>query len=194
MIARLNYLVLVASVLLATYFYMKSARPALLARQLGTIAYIKCSQYRLLSLIFTWVAVFNYLIYGLFPLSLSLPNQFPWDSRISALIALLIAVPSLMIWWRGVQDAKGQNTIVSERPSLFGGIYHRIRHPQAIGQVPLWWVLSMVLNSPFLVIFSFVWVPMCVMMCWAEESDLSIRYGQAYDDYRKNTGAIFPKA
>ena len=76
---------------------------------------------------------------------------------------------------------------------LYGGIYEKIRHPQAVGEMPLWWVLSFLLNSPFLVLFSFVYISIWVLMCLAEEKDLIIRYGADYEEYKKRTGFIFPK-
>ena len=65
-----------------------------------------------------------------------------------------------------------------------------MRHPQAVGELPFWWVFAFALHSPFLVVFSFVWVPVFVLICWAEERDLVIRYGEAYETYRARTGAI----
>ena len=53
--------------------------------------------------------------------------------------------------------------------------------------------LAFLLHSPFLVLYSFVWVPIFIMMCLAEEKDLLIRYGEAYAEYQKHTGFLFPK-
>jgi methanethiol S-methyltransferase len=68
-----------------------------------------------------------------------------------------------------------------------------IRHPQAVEEVMLWWVLAFLLNLPFLVLFSFVYLPVWIYMCVAEERDLVIRYGEAYEMYRSQTGFWFPK-
>jgi protein-S-isoprenylcysteine O-methyltransferase Ste14 len=68
-----------------------------------------------------------------------------------------------------------------------------MRHPQAVGEVFLWWVMAFLANSPFLVIFSFVYIPIFVMMCWAEEQDLLLRYGEEYAAYCRRTGAFWPK-
>ncbi|MBA7645814.1 hypothetical protein ES703_53573 [subsurface metagenome] len=37
--------------------------------------------------------------------------------------------------------------------------YILYRHPQAVGELPFWWVLAFLLHSPFLVLFSLVWIP-----------------------------------
>jgi len=43
------------------------------------------------------------------------------------------------------------------------------------------------------VLFSFIWVPIFAIMCWAEEQDLVLRYGESYEEYRQRTGAFIPK-
>jgi hypothetical protein len=51
------------------------------------------------------------------------------------------------------------------------------RIPRAAGELPFWRVIAVLLVSPFLVLYSFAWVPVFVIMCLAEERDLAIRYG-----------------
>jgi protein-S-isoprenylcysteine O-methyltransferase Ste14 len=71
-----------------------------------------------------------------FPLPLPLPRTFPWSWRVSALIAVLIAIPALYLMLRGVKDA-GEETMRPKREHvMYGGIYTRIRHPQAVGEFP----------------------------------------------------------
>lgn len=94
---------------------------------------------------------------------------------------------------RGTKDA-GEETMKPKREhTMYGGIYKRIRHPQAVGEFPLWWMIAFLVHSPFLVIFSFVYVPVWYYLCVAEERDLLIRYGEAYEEYRAKTGFWFPK-
>jgi len=133
------------------------------------------------------------VIYFFYPLSLSLPQSFPWPWWVSALIAVAIALPSGYLLWRGMRDAGEETMIVKVEHTLYGGIYQKIRHPQALGEMPLWWVIAFLLHSPFLVLYSFVWIPVFVVMSWAEERDLVIRYGQAYEEYRERTGFLIPK-
>ena len=94
---------------------------------------------------------------------------------------------------RGVKDAGAETMRPDPEHTLYGGIYERIRHPQAVGELSLWWVLAFLVHSPFLVLFSFVYVPVWYYFCVAEERDLVIRYGAAYDDYRRRTGFWLPK-
>jgi len=93
----------------------------------------------------------------------------------------------------GLKDAGEESLAPKKEHVLYGGIYKKIRHPQAAGEVTLWWVAAFFLNSPYLALFSFIWLPVFYIFCWAEEKDLVIRYGDAYLEYRKNTGFIIPK-
>ena len=76
---------------------------------------------------------------------------------------------------------------------MYGGIYTKLRHPQAVGEVFLFPVITILLNSPFLTLFSLIYFPILAIMCYAEEQDLILRYGDSYVEYCKRTGAFFPK-
>ena len=193
MVAGFNFGILVISSLLFLSFYVKSVSPASLEKRIGPSAYQRCANYRVISSFFMMIVAVNYMLYYWFPLQLPLPRTFSWSWRVSVIIALFIAIPSLYLMIRGAKDA-GEETMTPKRePTMYGGIYTRIRHPQAVGEFPLWWVLAFLAHSPFLVLFSFVYVPVWYYMCVAEEQDLLIRYGEAYEEYRQKTGFWFPK-
>ena len=191
--AWINLAVLIISTLLHLYFYVKSASPAALEQKIGAIAYRRCTQYRLVAALFMGLACVNYVVYVFHPLPLPLARTFPWSWWVSALIAGLIAIPSGYVWIRGTMDAGEETMLVKKDHTLYSGFYEKIRHPQAVGELPFWWVIASLLHSPFLVLYSFVWAPVFVAMCVAEEKDLEIRYGEAYAEYRKRTGFFIPK-
>jgi len=193
MIAYLNFAVLIVSSVLFTLFYVLSVSPAALEKRVGPSAYKRCAAYRIISSVFMTVAAINYLLYFWYPLPLSLPRTFPWSYWVSAVIAVIIAVPSLYLMIRGVIDAGEEAIRPKPEHTLYKGIYKKIRHPQALGEFPLWWTFAFLVNSPFLVLFSFVYIPVWYYMCVAEERDLLIRYGAAYQEYRLKTGFWFPK-
>lgn len=193
MIAWINSISLIVSASLFLYFYVKSVGPAALQKKIGEIAYSKCTRYRVIAGVFELVAVVNYSIYFFCPLSVPLPREFPWDWWISASTAVLIAIPGGYLLWRGSKDAGEETIFVKKEHSLYGGIYRKMRHPQAVGEVTFWWVIAFLLNSPFLALFSFIWIPIFYIMCRAEEEDLIIRYGEGYLKYKRNTGFIIPK-
>ncbi|NHZ71506.1 MAG: hypothetical protein GWP17_00240 [Aquificales bacterium] len=64
---------------------------------------------------------------------------------------------------------------------------------QAFGEMTIGWAIAFWLNSPFLVLLSFMWIPLFYLMCVAEEKDLVVRYGQPYLDYQKQAGFLLPK-
>jgi protein-S-isoprenylcysteine O-methyltransferase Ste14 len=192
-IAWTNFAVLITSAVLFTYFYVRSVRPAVLEKKIGEVAYARCKRYRIIASAFEIVVVANYIVYSFYPLPVLLPNTFPWDWWVSVTIAVVILVPSAYLMGKGLKDAGEQSLAPKKEHRLCGGIYTKIRHPQATGEVALWWVIAFMLNSLFLAIFSVVWIPIFYMMCKAEEKDLVIRYGKPYLEYRKNTGFLIPK-
>jgi protein-S-isoprenylcysteine O-methyltransferase Ste14 len=93
----------------------------------------------------------------------------------------------------GMKDAGNETLEPKKEHTLFEGIYETVRHPQAIGEAVLWFPLALFLNSPFLALYSFVWIPVFYIMCVAEERDLVIRYGDPYIVYRDRVGFLIPK-
>ena len=193
MIAWINIVILFISTLLTLVFYVKSVSPATLEKKQGPSAYQKCATARFISGIMMFIASANYILYVFFPLPIPLPKTFPWSWRISILIAIGIAIPSGWLWYRGMHDAGKETMIPKKEHTLYQGIYLKIRHPQALGELPFWWVFAFLCHSPFLTLYSLVWIPIFYLMCMAEERDLAIRYGQPYLDYKQRTGAFFPK-
>ncbi len=57
------------------------------------------------------------------------------------------------------RDAGEETMLPNKGHELYGGIYTKIRHPQCLGEMPLWWSISLFLNSPFLVCFSCLNIP-----------------------------------
>lgn len=193
MIAWANFASMIATALLTVVYYIKSVSPAALERRIGEIAYAKCARYRIIASIFMTAHFLLWVVYYFFPLPLPIRRTFPWPWRVSVLIATLIAIPSGYLMYRGVRDAGEETAFPKKEHRMYGGIYQQIRHPQAVGETPFAWVFAFLLNSPFLALFSFLWVPIFAIIAWSEERDLLLRYGNAYREYRDRTGAIFPR-
>lgn len=192
-IAWTNFAVMLLAALLTLHFYVKSVGPAALEKRIGPVAYRKCTRYRILSGVFMTIACAGYGVYYFHPLPIGLPRVFPWPYWASAVAALVIALPCGYLFYRGAKDA-GEETMAPKREHMLcGGIYERVRHPQVAGELPFFWVIALLLDSPFLALFSFVWVPIFLLFCRAEEKDLVLRYGAAYEEYRKRTGFLFPR-
>jgi protein-S-isoprenylcysteine O-methyltransferase Ste14 len=193
MIAWANVVVLLLATLLTVVCYVRSAGPAALEQKIGTAAYGQCTRYRAFSAIFMTLAGVNYVVYAFYPIPLPVPRAFPWPYWVSALIALVIAIPAGLLWARGMRDAGEETMWVKKEHRLYGGIYRKIRHPQAAGEVWYWWVFAFLCHSPFLAVYSSIWLPLFHLMSQAEERDLVIRYGEDYRVYMRNTGMYFPK-
>jgi len=193
MIEWINFLLMIFTAFLFLITYIKSASPAKLERKIGKKAYKICARYRIISSVFMFIHLGQYGIYYFYPLHIGLPQFFPWNWWISALIAVVIAIPSGYIWFRGMIDAGEETIFPKKEHALYGGIYKKIRHPQAAGEVWYWFVFAFLLHSPFLVVFSILWIPIFILTAVYEEKDLIIRYGKAYLTYKENTGFFFPK-
>ncbi len=186
-------MVLLVSAMLILFFYAKSVSTAALVKRVGAIAYQKCARYRIIASIITVSTVVNYIVYFFYPLQIPFPRYFPLDWPISVMTAIAISIPSLYLWLQGIKDAGKETIRLTDQHRLYGGIYRKIRHPQAAGEIGLYWVVSFLLNSPFLVLFTFIWIPVIYEMCKIEERDLIIRYGELYLRYLESTPFIIPR-
>ena len=188
MIAWINFLVLLVATFLTGYSYIKSVQPVMLSQKIGDAAWKQCERYRRISIIAMTVTVINYLVYYFYPLPLPLPRTFPWPWAVSIIIGLIILIPAMYLLIRGSKDA-GEETL-KPRPEhkMYGGIYEKMRHPQAVGESVTWLAIAFFLNSPFLALYSLIWLPIYYLMCRAEERDLVLRFGQDYVDYMQRVG------
>jgi len=176
------------------WFYIKSVGPARLEKKIGPGAYPKCASYRKWVTPFMIIIMANYLIYHWYPLPFDpFPPSFGWPYRVSVLIAVVIAIPSGYLMYRSMRDAGEEALTPDKSHTMYGGIYTKIRHPMALGEAPFWWVMAFLLDSPFLAVFSFVWLPVWFWWCKAEEKDLIIRFGESYEKYMGETGMFFPR-
>ena len=193
LIPWINFAVMVPSTVLMTVLYLRSSRPAHLAKKIGDGAYKKCGRYRMVASAFELILIGTYVVYSDHPLPLPLPETFPWNYWLSVAIALVIGIPSGYVMLRGVIDAGEESMLPKKKGRLFDGIYTKIRHPQAMGELPLWWSFSLLLNSPFLALYSLVMIPIFIGMALYEEQDLPLRFGKKYLAYKENTGFVIPK-
>jgi protein-S-isoprenylcysteine O-methyltransferase Ste14 len=193
MIAWINFAILLAASSIFLVFYVRSAAPAGREKVIGPQAYQLCFYDRLVSGVLEAVITGNYILYYFFPLPTLLPEKFPWVWWISLVIALVIGIPATTLLVIGVRDAGEETMHPRQGHHMYGGIYKKLRHPQATGEVFLFLVIAFLLNSPFLAIFSLIYFPIFIVLCYAEEQDLLLRYGDAYADYCKHTGAFWPK-
>lgn len=195
LVSYVNFVALLVSSAIFTIFYVKSVKPAELERKIGIKAYERCKWYRLVSGFFMTLAAIHYVVFWYYPLPGLPPNlvEFPWQYHISVYIALILTLPFSYIMWIGMRDA-GEETMTPKKDhGLYsGGIYDHMRHPQAVGEFPLWFTFALLGHSPFLTLFSFLYLPVWYYFSIEEEKDLVLRYGKPYEAYRRRVG-WFPK-
>jgi len=103
----------------------------------------------------------------------------------------VIPLPILV---KGLRDAGSECSTPSPETQMFRGIYQHIRHPQTLGEISWFIAAPVFVNSLFLLIaisfFLIIYIP---AMLYVEERDLIRRFGDAYREYQKRTGALIPK-
>lgn len=184
----INFFIMLLSSFMILFFYELSVSPASLEKQIGEKAYKRCGLYRSIGSIFMLIVTVNYILTIFYPLPLNLPQKFPWPWWVSIVVAVIIGVPSSILMLKGVKDAGKETMSPQKDRGLYGGIYDHMRHPQGVGEVLLWWVIAFLCHSPFLCLYSFVFIPIWILMVKAEERDLILRYGDPYLEYLNQVG------
>lgn len=193
MIAWINFFSLIFVSLIFMVLYVRSVSPAAQEKIIGPGAYRRCYHLRVAASVAELLVVACFAIYCFFPLPTPLPDRFPWPWWFSVVVAGIIGVPALALMLIGLRDAGEEALRPKKEQALFKGIYRRLRHPQAAGEVWLFPVIAILLHSPFLALFSLVFFPIFLVLCYAEEQDLLLRHGETYAEYCRNTGAFWPR-
>lgn len=192
-LAWFNLLSLILSSLLSWYFYIQSAMPTIRAEVHGEKAWDDCRRFRKIAGFFVFILLVSMVLWNWFPVP-----ELNWvinaDPRIPQFIGTLLLIPFSVILVKSLKDAGRESFEPTRETKLYGGIYNYIRHPQLLGRTPLTIVLTLWLNSLFLLIFSCIFLSFVVpSIIYYEEKDLVKRFGDSYIQYRNQTGAIFPK-
>jgi len=192
MVEWINFSLLLIFITLFTIFYVRSVSPARLEAKLGEKAWPHCGKVRAVSIFFLISVMVNYLLFDIYPLPIEALMSFNWSYYISLTLALVIAIPTTYMVATGMKDA-GEEAIQPDKDSkMFTGIYKRVRHPQT-WEFAYFFAIALLLDNPFLLLFSLIWLPLMVIMMRAEEKDLLLRYGQEYEDYMQRTGRLLPR-
>jgi protein-S-isoprenylcysteine O-methyltransferase Ste14 len=189
----INFAILLIATILFLVFYIRSVSPAGRSMLVGSQAFQLCFYDRLLAGTMEFVILVNFIFYHFYPLETPLPETFPWPWVASFLVALLIGIPALILMIIGMRDAGEETLRPKQEHTMYGGIYTKIRHPQATGEVFLFLVIALVLHSPFLALYSLIYFPIFLIICFSEEQDLLLRYGEIYAKYCQRTGAFWPR-
>ncbi|OHD08012.1 MAG: hypothetical protein A2086_02075 [Spirochaetes bacterium GWD1_27_9] len=178
-----------------TVFYILSVGPAQLEKKIGERSYKVCAILRKISFVGMALSMIGEILYFFFPMNIGIKERIMdgvlgWV--ISILIGLLLCLFATLIIVKVSKIAK-DSFVPQKSNEMFGGIYNKIRHPQAIADVTYWFALAFLLNSLFLLLIAILWIPLNLIIVVFEERDLKIRYGSAYLDYMSRTGRFFPR-
>jgi len=191
-VAWLNLISLHVCAILFAYLTTLSVMPVSREEETGEQAWEECARLRNISFIFAGVMVLNTIFWFWFPVS-----ELAWvlspDPVFGIIIGVIIGFPCLAILMIAMRDAGEEMGAPQKGISMHGGIYKRIRHPGALGEMPLYVVVALCVNSLFLTIwmtlFVLIFTPIHI---YYEEKDLLKRFGDEYAEYRRTTPAIFP--
>jgi protein-S-isoprenylcysteine O-methyltransferase Ste14 len=194
LIAIFNFISLLISFVLMGYLYILSLQPAKRSEKYGEKAWKDCKKFRSLGGVFELISVINLILWIWYPLPVVggwLINSNIW---IGIIIGLCILIPCGLILGKGVIDAGAETLSPSKETEMYGGIYEYIRHPQTLGEFPMFVAFAFFLNSWFLVTFSFIGIIIYIpIMVHYEEKDLIRRFGEKYHKYQERTGAFIPR-
>jgi len=173
--------------------YTLSVQPVKRKESRGEKAWKECERMREVAGVIEFIIMLAIILWIWFPIP-ELNWQVGPDYILGIIIGVCIAVPCMIIMMLGVKAAGSESLTPSPDTKMYGGIYQYIRHPQSLGEFPLFVALSFAINSWFLVIITLVFILIYVpLMVYFEEKDLVLRFGDSYKEYQKKTGALFPR-
>ncbi|TXT67409.1 MAG: conserved membrane protein of unknown function [Promethearchaeota archaeon] len=193
-ISLINFLSLVISIGTFGILYIISLQPMKRSRTRGEKAWEESKQYRMIGGFLELVSVINIILWIWFPLPAIGDWKISEQFWVGIVIGVFILVPCVSIMTKGMIDAGSESLAPSQENEMYGGIYKYIRHPQTIGEFPIYVALAFMVNSWFLVFFATICIIIYIpIMIYYEEKDLVLRFGDKYREYQKTTGALFPK-
>ncbi len=189
----INFVSLNISMVLFSYLGFLSIMPITRLEKRGKRAWKECKILRDISSIFGILMVVNTIMWLWAPIA-QLSWQIHPNPFIPITIAIIIGIPCTIIMIIATKDAGKEMMAPQPETKMHKGIYDHIRHPGALGELPLYVCVAIFINSLFLLFwmstFVIIYLPIMIHL---EEKDLIKRFGDEYREYRKRTGALIPK-
>ena len=190
----INFGLILLSYVLFGYFYVLSIQPVKRQEKHGEKAWDNCKRLRLVASFFEFIVVINLVLWIWLPLPIVDSWVISPNFWAGVVIAFIIAIPCCLLMFLGLKAAGSESLTPSKETNMYEGIYRYIRHPQTLGEFPLFVAICFGVNSWFLVIVSTLFIVIYVpIMIHYEEMDLIRRFGEKYRNYQKTTGVLFPK-
>ena len=191
MIWLLNLITLILSTLGLAYFYGYSVQPFCKSAKLHDSAFKKCADYRLISGIFEFTIMLNYIVFFIYPIP-RIPDLFN-EISYAYLLGSILFISGLILLFMAIKAAGKETMKPNEKTEMFKGIYLFIRHPQTLGTLIVWFGIAIASNRLFLLLYTIILSLIYIYITYVEESDLIMKYGEDYLKYREKTGRFFPK-
>ena len=189
-----NFLFLVVWSCLFSILYILSVRPAKDELKNKAQPYRRARLYRKGASVAMSLAGIHFIAYRWLPVDFDpFPLRYQWPLVVRIAVALSIGIPAALLSKKALKDAGKETLSPDKNHVMYGGVYEKIRHPQAVGELATWFTIALLLNSPLLTFVSCFYVPIWILWCFLEEQDLVIRFGDSYKEYQKRTGMFFPK-
>eukprot|EP01083_Nonionella_stella_P060021 156970_1 len=205
LISRINFASMLGSTALMCYLYRLSTTPSLTEKVWGGKDAPKMSRYlKYTAFLAAAVATYHFVLYPQHKMEdvedkLNIPTSFSLSKQWRQTIAICIAVPSLiaeLMAWKevGMAPLDPDNQDFVGYRELFGGIYNYVRHPIYFCEFTWFYTLSLLLDSPLLLIASgVIFQPACYHMCKSDDYQLERQFGGEFKKYEKKTGFWLPK-
>jgi protein-S-isoprenylcysteine O-methyltransferase Ste14 len=178
--------------MLFAYLTTISVMPVTLEESRGEKAWEECARLRTVSFVFAGIMILNTVLWVWFPVP-----ELGWvissNPLFGIMVGVIIGVPCIIIMSIALRDAGKEMHAPQKGIQLHGGIYRKMRHPGAVGEMPLYVVVALSVNSLFLTVwmtaFILIFTPIHI---YYEEKDLMKRFGEVYAEYKRKTPAVFP--
>jgi protein-S-isoprenylcysteine O-methyltransferase Ste14 len=189
----INLFSFIISMFLWSYLYLISVQPMKRQEKFGEKAWRDCKRLRIIAAVFMIIGTANMFLWLIVPIQV-----LNWPIHPNPIVGIIIGIAICVIFLpfviKGEIDAGKETMAPSKETKMYGGIYKYIRHPQTLGEWPLFIAFSAFINSWFFVILSVLYIVIYTpIMVYYEEIDLEKRFGEPYKKYKETTGAFFPK-
>ncbi|NHJ88038.1 MAG: isoprenylcysteine carboxylmethyltransferase family protein [Asgard group archaeon] len=193
MLEWLNFFFLILSLFLFAILYSLSTMPVTRSEKRGEKAWKDCKILRFFAMVFEFLILVTLLLWlwvPIEPIAWRISQQW-W---VCLIIGLVIIIPGTILMTIGMFHAGKESHTPSKETKMYGGIYKYMRHPQTIGEMPMFIGIAFLINSWFLVLlmslFVIIYTP---IMIYLEEKDLIKRFGDSYRKYQREVGILLPR-
>lgn len=193
-IAIINFVIMLSTFFIMGYTYTLSIQPMKRSEKYGDKAWVDCKRFRSIGGLAEFISIGTLILWIWFPLPVVNDWIISSNIWIGIIIGLCILILGTYLMIRGIKDAGSETLSPSKETKMYGGIYNYIRHPQTLGEFPMFPAFGFIFNSWFLVIISSIFIIIYTpIMIYYEEKDLEMRFGEKYREYKRRTGVLFPK-